>query len=200
MTVSDQVSAALAGRYRIDRELGRGGMATVYLAHDLRHDRPVAIKTLHAELWAQLSAERFLREIRVTAQLTHPQILPLLDSGSLDGTGQPFYVMPYVAGETLLARLTREGPLTLRETARIVLEIADALDYAHSRGVIHRDIKPENILLLEGHAVLADFGIAHAIDVGSARMTSTGTIVGTPMYMSPEQGAGERALTRHPAQ
>jgi serine/threonine-protein kinase len=197
MTVSDQVSAALAGRYRIDRELGRGGMATVYLAHDLRHDRPVAIKTLHAELWAQLSAERFLREIRVTAQLTHPQILPLLDSGSLDGTGQPFYVMPYVAGETLLARLKREGPLTLRETARIVLEIADALDYAHSRGVIHRDIKPENILLLEGHAVLADFGIAHAIDVGSARMTSTGTIVGTPMYMSPEQGAGDRAITGH---
>jgi len=113
-------------------------------------------------VWSQVSAERFLREIRVTAQLTHPQILPLLDSGSLEGTGQPYYVMPYVAGETLLARLKREGPLTLRETARIIHEIADALDYAHSRGVIHRDIKPENVLLLEGHAVLADFGIAHA--------------------------------------
>src|SRR5262249_26250510 len=195
MTVADHVFASLAGRYRVDRELGRGGMATVYLAHDVRHDRPVAIKTLHPELSAQVSGDRFLQEIRVTAHLTHPQILPLLDSGSLDGTGQPFYVMPFVAGETLQARLRREGTLSLDETARIVREVADALDYANGRGVVHRDIKPENILLLEGHAMLADFGIAHAIDLGIGRMTSTGTIVGTPTYMSPEQASGDRAIT-----
>jgi eukaryotic-like serine/threonine-protein kinase len=195
LTFTEQITRSLEGRYRIERELGRGGMATVYLAHDLRHDRPVAIKALHPELWTPSSGGRFLREIRVAARLTHPQILPLLDSGAVDENGQPFYVMPYVGGETLDARLRREGTLTVRETARIAREIADALDYANGQGVIHRDIKPENVLLLEGHAVLTDFGIARAVFDVSERMTSTGTIVGTPAYMSPEQALGERELT-----
>ena len=195
LTFTEQLTRSLEGRYRIERELGRGGMATVYLAHDLRHDRSVAIKALHPELWTPSSGGRFLREIRVAARLTHPQILPLLDSGAVDENGQPFYVMPYVGGETLDARLRREGTLTVRETARIAREIADALDYANGQGVIHRDIKPENVLLLEGHAVLTDFGIARAVfDVGE-RVTSTGTIVGTPAYISPEQASGERELT-----
>ncbi|HEX4681771.1 MAG TPA: protein kinase [Gemmatimonadaceae bacterium] len=195
LTFTEHLDRSLEGRYRIERQLGRGGMATVYLAHDVRHDRSVAIKALHPELWTQSSVDRFLREIRVSARLTHPQILPLLDSGVLEEDGQPYYVMPYVGGETLDARLRREGTLTVRETARIAREMADALDYANGQGVIHRDIKPENVLLLEGHAVLTDFGIARAIDDVSGRMTSTGTIIGTPAYMSPEQASGEREIT-----
>src|SRR4051812_38821556 len=196
MILADRLSSALTGRYRIERELGRGGMATVYLAHDLRHDRDVAIKVLQPELTAQVSVDRFLREIKITAQLTHPQILPLLDSGSIDDDQPlariPYYVMPHVAGESLRARMQREGgALSLEETGRVVREVADALDYANGRGIVHRDIKPENILLLEGHAIVADFGIARAVEAGSERMTATGVVIGTPVYMSPEQVSGD---------
>ena len=198
MTIPDRLAAALAGRYRIEREIGRGGMACVYLAHDERHGRDVAIKVLLPDFAAQLPVERFLREIQVVAGLTHPQILPLLDSGSIEGDAhtpdQPYFVMPYVAGETLRARIQREGTLGLEETSRIVREVAEALDFAHGRGVIHRDVKPENILLLEGHAMVSDFGIARAIGAGSTRMTSTGAIIGTPVYMSPEQASGDETI------
>src|SRR5512135_2557777 len=156
-----RLAAALADRYRIERELGQGGMATVYLAHDLRHDRDVAIKVLHPDLGAALGAERFLSEIRTTARLQHPHILPLLDSGDADGL--LYYVMPLVTGETLRTRLTRERQLPLDDAVRIAREVADALGYAHGLGVIHRDIKPENILLQGGHALVADFGIALAV-------------------------------------
>ncbi len=198
MTVPDRLAAALAGRYRIEREIGRGGMACVYLAHDERHGRDVAIKVLLPDFAAQLPAERFLREIRVVASLTHPQILPLLDSGSIEGDAhapdQPYFVMPFVAGETLRTRIQRDGTLGLEETLRIVGEVAEALDFAHGRGVVHRDVKPENILLLEGHAMVSDFGIARAIGAGSTRVTSTGVIIGTPVYMSPEQASGDETI------
>jgi serine/threonine-protein kinase len=185
--------AALADRYRIERELGAGGMATVYLAHDLKHDRQVAIKVLHADLGAALGSERFLTEIRTTARLQHPHILPLLDSGEADGL--LYYVMPLVAGETLRARLQRERQLSLDDALRTCREVADALGYAHGLGVIHRDIKPENILLQGGHALVADFGIALAVQsAGGTRMTQTGLSLGTPQYMSPEQAMGERAI------
>ena len=199
MTSLDDMSEGLAGRYRIERELGRGGMATVYLAHDLRHDRQVALKLLSAELASQLSDERFLREIQVIARLSHPHILPLLDSGRLHtatggSAGQPWFVMPFVAGESLRKRLDRERQLPMAEAGRIVREVADALDFAHAHGVAHRDIKPENILLFEGRAMVADFGIARALGADAERMTATGMIVGTPMYMSPEQAAGDSTL------
>ena len=198
MTIHDRLAAALAGRYRIAREIGRGGMARVYLAHDERHGRDVAIKVLQPDFAAQLPVERFLREIQVVASLTHPQILPLLDSGSIEGgddaPDQPYFVMPYVSGETLRARMQREDRLGLEETSRIVCEVAEALDFAHGRGVIHRDVKPENILLLEGHAMVSDFGIARAIGAGSTRMTTTGAIMGTPVYMSPEQASGDETI------
>ena len=198
MSTLDSLSSALAGRYRIERELGRGGMATVYLARDLRHDREVAVKILHPELASQVSAERFLREIELVAQLTHPQILPLLDSGRLDDKdgfeGQPYYVMPFVPGETLRARIARETRLSVEIAQQITHEIADALDFAHKRGVVHRDIKPENILLLEGHAMVSDFGIARALNATSDRMTVTGTLIGTPAYMSPEQAVGAEGI------
>ena len=199
MTSLDDLSGGLAGRYRIERELGRGGMATVYLAHDLRHDRQVALKLLVPELAAQLSVERFLREIRVIAGLSHPHILPLLDSGRLDAAagpsaGQPWFVMPYVAGESLRSRLDRERQLPMDAAWRIVREVAEALDFAHAHGVVHRDIKPENILLFEGRAMVADFGIARALGADAERMTATGMIVGTPTYMSPEQAAGDASL------
>jgi Tol biopolymer transport system component/predicted Ser/Thr protein kinase len=191
----DLLSSALAGRYRVERELGQGGMAVVYLGHDLRHDRRVALKVLRAELAAILGAERFLKEIKTTANLQHPHILPLHDSGEAEGL--VYYVMPYVEGESLRERLTREKQLPIDETVRIATEVASALDYAHRHGVVHRDIKPENILLHEGRALVADFGIALAASRtdGATRLTETGLSLGTPAYMAPEQAMGERNLT-----
>jgi hypothetical protein len=189
----DRLTAALADRYRIERELGQGGMATVYLAHDLKHDRDVAIKVLHADLGAALGPDRFLSEIKTTARLQHPHILPLLDSGNADGL--LYYVMPLVIGETLRTRLERERQLPMADAVRIAREVASALDYAHRQGVIHRDIKPENILLHDGQALVADFGIALAVQhAGGARMTQTGLSLGTPQYMSPEQAMGEKLI------
>jgi serine/threonine protein kinase len=188
-----RLARALEGRYVIEREIARGGMATVHLARDLRHGRRVAIKVLRDEIAAAIGAERFLEEIRVTASLQHPNILPLFDSGGADGV--LWYAMPYVEGETLRARLTREGTLPVAEALRLSREIADALDHAHARGVVHRDIKPENVLLQHGHALVADFGIALALEqAGVDRVTRTGVAIGTPQYMAPEQAAGERAL------
>ena len=191
----ERLVTALADRYRIERELGAGGMATVYLAHDVRHDRKVAIKVLRPELSAILGAERFLVEIKTTANLQHPHILGLFDSGAADGN--VFYVMPYVEGESLRDRLKRDHQLPVEEALRIAREVADALEYAHQHGIVHRDIKPENILLHGGHAVVADFGIALAASrsEGGSRMTETGMSLGTPHYMSPEQAMGEREIT-----
>jgi serine/threonine-protein kinase len=182
-------------RYRIERELGAGGMATVYLAHDIRHDRRVALKVLRPELAAVIGGARFLAEIRTTANLQHPHILPLYDSGDSDGS--VFYVMPFVSGESLRDRLNREKQLPVDDALRIAGEVADALDYAHRQGIVHRDIKPENILLHDGRALVADFGIALAVSRSdsSTRMTETGMSLGTPHYMSPEQAMGERELT-----
>ena len=188
------LATALADRYRIERELGAGGMATVYLAHDLKHDRKVAIKVLKPELAAVIGAERFLREIKTIASLQHPHILGLIDSGEVDGTA--FYVMPFVEGESLRDLLKREKQLPIADAIRIATEVAAALDYAHRHGVIHRDIKPENILLHDGQALVADFGIALAVSTaGGTRMTETGMSLGTPHYMSPEQALGEREIT-----
>jgi Tol biopolymer transport system component len=184
---------ALSDRYRFARELGAGGMATVWLADDIKHERKVAIKILHPELAAVLGTERFLTEIKVTANLQHPHILPLFDSG--EANGQLFYVMPYVEGESLRARLAREKQLPIDEAIRITQEVASALDYAHRRGVIHRDIKPENVLLQDGTALVADFGIALAVSkAGGTRLTQTGLSLGTPQYMSPEQATGDRVV------
>jgi serine/threonine-protein kinase len=180
-------------RYRVERELGQGGMATVYLAEDLRHGRKVAIKVLHPELSAVIGGGRFLAEIKVTANLQHPHILGLIDSGEADG--QLYYVMPYVAGESLRARLIRERQLPVEEALRLAKEVASALDYAHRQGVVHRDIKPENTLLQDGAALVADFGIALAVQqAGGSRITQTGMSLGTPAYMSPEQAMGERDI------
>ncbi len=188
-----RLTTALADRYRIERELGAGGMALVYLAHDIRHDRPVAVKVVRPELSALLGAERFLNEIKVTANLQHPHILPLYDSGSADGL--LYYVMPYVEGESLRGRLNREKQLGIEEAVRLAGQVASALDYAHRHGVIHRDIKPENILLHDGQALVADFGIALAVRAaGGARLTETGLSLGTPQYMSPEQATADREL------
>ena len=196
MPVTDtlaRLTTALADRYRVERELGVGGMATVYLAHDLKHERDVAIKVLHPDLGAALGAERFLSEIKVTAKLQHPHILPLLDSGAADGL--LYYVMPYVRGETLRARLERERQLPVDEALRVAAEVAEALQAAHTLGIVHRDIKPENILLQEGAALVADFGIALAVQsAGGQRMTQTGLSLGTPQYMSPEQAMGEKSV------
>jgi eukaryotic-like serine/threonine-protein kinase len=189
-----RLTAALADRYRLERELGQGGMATVYLAEDLRHQRRVAIKVLKPELAAVLGAERFVQEITTTAQLQHPHILPLFDSGSADGF--LYYVMPYIEGETLRARLDRERQLGVGEAVKITTEVADALDYAHRHGVIHRDIKPENILLHDSRPMVADFGIALALSAAAGgRMTETGLSLGTPHYMSPEQATAEKEIT-----
>jgi len=187
----DRLNAALSGRYAIDREIGSGGMATVYLAHDVRHDRGVALKVLRPELAAVMGAERFLSEIRTTANLQHPHILALFDSGEADGF--LFYVMPYVEGETLRDLIDRERQLPVEQVVAIVTKIAHALDSAHRQGVVHRDIKPSNILLHDGEPVLADFGIALAVqEAGGGRMTETGLSLGTPFYMSPEQATGDR--------
>ncbi|MGH7512807.1 MAG: protein kinase domain-containing protein [Gemmatimonadales bacterium] len=194
MSDSSRLTAALADRYRIERELGQGGMATVYLADDLKHDRKVAVKVLRPELAAVIGAERFLAEIKTTANLQHPHILPLFDSGAADSF--LFYVMPFVEGESLRGRLTREKQLPIGEAVRIATEVASALDYAHRHGVIHRDIKPENVLLHDGQALVADFGIALAASkAGGSRMTETGMSLGTPHYMSPEQAMGQREIT-----
>ncbi len=189
--LQDRLTEALAGRYAIERELGRGGMATVFLAEDAKHHRKVAVKVLHPDLAQALGADRFLREIEIAASLRHPHILPLYDSGEADG--HLYYVMPYVEGDSLRTRLARERQLPIDDALRISREVADALSYAHARGVVHRDIKPENILLEAGHAVVADFGIAKAVaSAGQATaLTATGMSVGTPSYMSPEQSAGD---------
>ncbi|HQR17891.1 MAG TPA: protein kinase, partial [Gemmatimonadales bacterium] len=187
----------LAGRYRLEREFGRGGMALVYLAHDLKHQRRVAIKVLRPDLAASVGRDRFLREISVAAGLQHPHILPLYDSGALeaDGGALLYYVMPYVEGESLRARLEQEGQLPLETALDIASEVLAALDHAHAQGVVHRDIKPENILLSGGHALVADFGIARAVsDAGNTRLTERGSVIGTPAYMSPEQAAAEREV------
>jgi eukaryotic-like serine/threonine-protein kinase len=196
MTDTARLTAALAGRYRIERELGRGGMATVYLAHDVRHDRSVALKVLRPELAAAIGPARFLREIRIAARLTYPNILPLHDSGEADGF--LYYVMPYVEGESLRDRLSREKQLPLEDALRIAHEVADALSYAHSHDVVHRDIKPENILLEAGHAVVTDFGIARAITAaGGEELTATGSSVSWPCWdghdLSGPAGSGEPA-------
>jgi eukaryotic-like serine/threonine-protein kinase len=194
LTIDSRLSTALADRYRIERELGQGGMATVYLAQDLKHDRQVAIKVLRPELAAVIGAERFLTEIKTTANLQHPHILPLHDSGAAGSF--LYYVMPFVEGESLRNRLSREKQLPITDAVRIATEVAGALDYAHRHGVIHRDIKPENILLHDGRALVADFGIALAASkAGGTRMTETGMSLGTPHYMSPEQAMGEREIT-----
>jgi eukaryotic-like serine/threonine-protein kinase len=200
----ERLRTALADRYRLERELGAGGMATVYLAHDLRHDRRVAVKVLRPELAAVIGADRFLAEIRTTANLQHPHILPLLDSGGSvpdpevaghRGAEPLYYVMPYIEGESLRQRLGRERQLPVADAVRIATEVAGALDYAHRQGVIHRDIKPENILLHDDRALVADFGIALAASkAGGTRMTETGMSLGTPQYMSPEQAMGEREI------
>jgi len=190
----ERLRAALAGRYDVERELGAGGMATVYLAEDLKHRRKVAVKVLRPDLAAVLGAERFIQEITTTASLQHPHILPLFDSGTADGF--LYYVMPYIEGETLRGKLNRETQLGIAEAVGIAVSIADALDYAHRHGVIHRDIKPENILLHDGRPVVADFGIALAVSAAAGgRMTETGLSLGTPHYMSPEQATAEKELT-----
>jgi serine/threonine-protein kinase len=217
--LAQQLSAALEGRYEVEREIGSGGMATVYLARDLRHKRNVALKVLKPELGAVLGVERFLAEIQVTANLLHPNLLPLFDSGvarvGRDGRPEPgtrtagekgsldyhndagllYYVMPFVEGESLRQRLDREKQLPIDEAVRIAVAIAGALEYAHQHGVIHRDLKPENVLLQFGQPVIADFGIALAVsNAGGARITQTGLSLGTPQYMSPEQATGDRAI------
>lgn len=200
-TALDKLATALADRYRIERELGAGGMATVYLAHDIKHQRNVAIKVMKPEVSAELATDRFLQEIRTTANLQHPHIVPVFDSGAVeiaeqDGSStQLYFVMPLIEGESLRARMDRSGPLPVHEAVALVRDVASALAYAHARGILHRDIKPENIMLSHGHALLADFGIARAAGAGAyERLTQTGLAIGTPAYMSPEQATGEREL------
>ena len=199
----NRLQAALAGQYRIERELGRGGMAVVYLAHDLRHDRPVALKVLHPEMAETLGTDRFLREIKLAARLQHPHIVSVHDSGTTEsgaagstrGAVYLWFTMPYIEGESLRDRLRRERQLPIDEAVRITREVALALDFAHRHGIIHRDVKPENILLVDGQALVADFGIGRALDAaGSDQITNTGFAVGTPAYMSPEQSLGERDI------
>src|SRR5688572_15539255 len=190
----ESLQRALAPDYRLERVLGTGGSATVFLAEDVKHARRVAIKVMHHELATTVGADRFIREIRVAARLTHPNIVPLLDSGS--AAAAPYYVMPFIDGESLRARLDRGERVPLDEAIALVTEIADALEYAHAAGIVHRDIKPENILVLHGHAVVADFGIARALTRATEptmnSMTTTGGVVlGTPAYMSPEQAVGD---------
>ena len=186
----DKLTKALEKKYRIDREIGRGGMATVYLAEDLRHGRDVAVKVLHPDLASVLGTDRFLREIRLAARLNHPHILPLFDSGEADGF--LYYVMPFIVGESLRELLTREGKLSIEQTCAIARSVGAALDYAHRSQIVHRDIKPENVMINEGEAMVMDFGIAKALTAASAdTLTQVGMVVGTPAYVSPEQAAGE---------
>jgi eukaryotic-like serine/threonine-protein kinase len=188
--IREKLEAALAGKYAIERPLGEGGMAFVYLARDVKHEREVAIKVLKPELAASLGAERFLREIQITARLQHPNVLPLYDSGAADGV--LYYVMPFVVGESLSDQIEREQQLSIHDAVQITREVAEALAYAHSYGLIHRDIKPDNVMMSNGHAIVADFGIARAMsEAGADKLTQTGMAVGTPAYMSPEQAAGE---------
>ena len=188
--LQDRLQAALANRYAIQREVGRGGMATVYLAQDLRHRRPVAVKILHPHLAASVGPERFKREVEIAARLSHPHILTLIDSGEVEGL--LYYVMPFIEGESLRGRLDRERQLPISDALEITRHVATALGYAHARGVIHRDIKPENIMLHEGEPMITDFGIAKAVSGASAeQLTQTGTVIGTPAYMSPEQASGD---------
>ncbi|MEO8296158.1 MAG: protein kinase, partial [Gemmatimonadota bacterium] len=204
-TIAEQLTKALADRYVIERELGAGGMATVYLAHDIKHDRKVAIKVLRPELAQVLGADRFIQEIRTIAHLQHPNILPLFDSGVIPGQSAsghgsatiPYYVMPFIEGESLHARIVREGKLPADQAMRIFREVADALSYAHRHGIVHRDIKPDNILLSESHAIVADFGVAKAVSAsvtGGGGLTTVGMVIGTPAYMAPEQAAGDPTL------
>jgi eukaryotic-like serine/threonine-protein kinase len=190
--LGSQLQAGLSGSYTLERELGRGGMATVFLAQDLKHDRPVALKVLHPEVAAGLGTERFLREIKLAARLQHPHILTVLDSG--EAAGRLWFTMPFIEGESLRHRLRREGQLSIADAVRITREAALALDYAHRHGAVHRDIKPENILLADGQALVADFGIARALGGADERLTETGLTLGTPAYMSPEQAAGDKSL------
>ena len=192
-STAEHFAGALLPAYRLERELGVGGTATVYLAADVKHDRRVAIKIMRRDLLATVGADRFVREIRLAARLTHPNIVPLLDSGQ--AAGSPYYVMPYIDGESVRARVQRDGRIPIAEAVALATEVADALAYAHAANIVHRDIKPENILLLRGHAVVADFGIARALDqaVGDHH-TSVGLVLGTPAYMSPEQAAGDGEL------
>jgi eukaryotic-like serine/threonine-protein kinase len=192
-TYTAELGTALAGRYLIEEQLGKGGMATVYKARDLKHDRAVALKVLNPELGAMLGAERFLTEIKVTATLQHPNLLTLFDSG--EANGLLYYVMPMLDGETLRARIKREHQLPVDDAVRIAIGVANALAYAHARDVIHRDLKPENIILQHGQPIVVDFGIALAMrNAGGTRMTQTGMSIGTPQYMSPEQAAGEKHI------
>ena len=186
----------LGARYTIDRVLGRGGMAVVYLARDRKHDRPVAIKVLRSEIVIGQSAQRFLLEIQILARLQHPNILALLDSGVTDeASPRPYYVMPYVEGETLRQRLVREGPLPIDEAKRLIREIGEALHYAHGQGLIHRDVKPENVLLSQGHALVATSGSRGRLGTAAGdAMTQAGVGIGTPAYMSPEQAEGSREV------
>src|SRR6266404_1412457 len=190
-TQFDRITNAIADHYGIERELGHGAMATVYLARDLKRNREVAVKVLLPELGFALGPERFRREIELATKMSHPHILPIYDSG--EAAGELYYVMPYIAGESLRGRLNRERQLPLDDALRIACEVADALDHSHRHGVVHRDIKPENILLSDGQALVADFGIARAVGAEGS-LTRTGTTVGTPAYMSPEQASGERTI------
>src|SRR5215211_817979 len=190
----ERVSGALSSTYRIERELGSGGMATVYLAEDLRHHRPVAVKVLRPELAATLGPERFLQEIETAARLQHPHILPVHDSG--EAGGFLYYVMPYVEGESLRTRVARHGELPIHDAVKILLEVTDALAYAHEHGVVHRDIKPDNVMLSGRHALVMDFGVAKAVSeaTGRQQLTTAGVALGTPAYMAPEQAAGESKI------
>jgi len=189
----EQIQTALADRYTLDRDLGRGGMASVVLARDLQNDRLVALKVLHPELAPTVGGDRFKREIRVAAKLQHPNILSVLDSGETPG-GQLWFTMPYVEGENVYERLQREHQFTPAEALRITLSAASALTYAHKQGVVHRDIKPDNILLAGDQVLVADFGVARAVSEVAEKLTATGMIVGTPTYMSPEQASGDKAI------